>query len=85
MSLLLERENGYAHQVESTDGMLETRMLGRGVNHVGHAELLDAGESLHQRVLHNVEQQSSGNLDESEYGIVNYFRIVHCRENRVSR
>jgi hypothetical protein len=77
MPFLLERENGLAHQVEGTDGMLKTRVLGSRINHVGHTQLLDAGESLHQRMLNDIKQKTLRNLDESEHRVVNYFRVVH--------
>ena len=77
MPFLLERKDGLAHQVEGSDGMLKTRVLSSRINHVGHTQLLDAGESLHQRMLNDIKQKTLRNLDESEHRVVNYFRVVH--------
>ena len=77
-ALLRQREDSLAHQMESTQRMLEPGVLCPRVNHRSHTELLDAREALEQAVLHDIEQQAARNAYEPEYRVVDYFEVVHC-------
>ena len=77
-ALLRQREDSLAHQVESTQRMLEPGVLCPGINYRSHTELLDARETLEQAVLHDIEQQATRNAYEPEYRVVDYFEVVHC-------
>ena len=63
--------------MEGTDGMLEARVLGGRINDRSQSELFDAGESLHQRVLYDLQQRSTRYLDKTEYRIVDNLTVVH--------
>ena len=84
MAFLLQREDGFTHQMEGSDGMLETGVLRRRVNHIGHTELFDAGESLHQRVLYDIEQQASWYLDKTENRVVDDLCVIHIAKIRIN-
>ena len=62
--------------MKGTYGMLETGMLGTGINFTGQSQLLDPCEALDQRILHDVEQYAFGDLYKSENRIVDDFTIV---------
>lgn len=59
--------------MEGAYGMMEAGVLCAGIDHGREAELLNTREALHEGVLHDIEQQSFGDLYESEDGVVYYF------------
>jgi hypothetical protein len=62
--------------VESTNGVEKSRVLGTRIYNIGHAQLLDAGEPLHERMLYDVQQKTARNLYETEHRIVDYLTVV---------
>ena len=63
--------------MECTDGMLEARMSGTGINDGGQSQLVDACEALHQRMTYDIKQETLGYFDKSKYRIVDYLGVVH--------
>ena len=47
------------------------------INHRGEAYLVDAVEALHQRMAHNLVEDASGYLDESENRVVDDSAMIH--------
>ena len=80
LSFLLQREDGLAHEVESTEGVLKTGVAGARIDDRSQPQLVDAVESLEQWMSYDVVEKSTWNLDESEYGIVDDFCFVHGLE-----
>ena len=78
-ALVLQREDGLAHQMEGSERVLEARVAGSRVDHRRQSELVDAAQTLEKRVLHDVEQQSARYLDEPEHRVIDYFEVVHIR------
>ena len=76
-AFLCECHHSLAHQVISTQRVLETGMLRSGIDHRGQTHLLDVAQTLHQRVVDNVHQDSSRNLDETEDGVVDDLSFAH--------
>lgn len=72
-----ERLNGFAHQVEGTQGVLKAGVLCSWIDNVGSPQLLDAAEAVEGRVAHNVEQQTSWHTDEPKHGVVDDFSVLH--------
>ena len=54
MSLGCEFADGFAHQVESTERVLEACVLCAGVHYGREAQLADARQALHDGVAHQV-------------------------------
>lgn len=77
VSLLLQREDGFAHQVEGSERVLQTGVLCSGIDDVGTAQLLDAAETVEGRMTHDVEQQTAWHTDEPEHGVVDDFSGLH--------
>ena len=77
ISLLLERPHSLGHQVKSTDGMLKSCMTGTGIDHRCQSQLVDAVETLEQRMLNDAVEQSTRYLDKSEYRVVDNLSAVH--------
>ena len=77
LPFLLERLDGLAHQVESPQRVLKTRMTGTRIDHRCQPQLIDTVESLKQRMLHDVIKQSSWYFDKPEYRVVDDFCVVH--------
>ena len=77
VSLLLQREDGFAHQVEGSERVLQTGVLCSGIDDVGTAQLLDAAETVEGRMAHDVEQQTARYTDEPEHGVVDDFSGLH--------
>src|SRR5574344_1252052 len=62
-----------------TQRMLKTCVLGARINNKRKSHLLDAVEALHNRMSHNVVQQSFWDVYKSEYWVVdNLSFIIHC-------
>lgn len=76
-AFLCQARHGLAHQVEGTQRVQEARVLRPGIDHTGHAHLFDARKALHQRVFHDVEEQSGWDSDKPEHGVVDDFHVVH--------
>jgi hypothetical protein len=77
LPFLLERLDGFARQVESAQRVLKTRMAGTWIDHRCQTQLIDAIESLKQRVLHDVIKQAAWYFDKPEYRVVDDFCVVH--------
>ena len=77
VSLLLQREDGLAHQVEGSERVLQTGVLCPGIDDVGTAQLLDAAETVEGGMAHDVEQQTAWHADEPEHGVVDDFSGLH--------
>ena len=77
MPFLLQGEYGLAHQMVGSDGMLKAGVLGTRVNDRSEPVLLDAGQPLHERMLHDVKKDTFGDFDESEYRIIDDFAVIH--------
>ena len=58
--------------------MLETGMLGTGINHRGKTYLLDMPQTLHQPMVDYVHQQTAWNLNESKYRIIDNLALAHA-------
>lgn len=56
--------------------MLEAGVLRSGIDHTRQAQLLNAGKALCQWMPYDIVKQSTGNLDESEYRIIDDLAIV---------
>ena len=54
-ALLLKRQYGLAYQMESSNGMQETRVLRTWINHRGHPQLANTRKALHQGMANNIE------------------------------
>ena len=76
-ALLLEREDGLTHQVEGPQRVLETGVTSSRIDHRSQSQLVDAVEPLHQRMLHDVVEQSAGYFDKPEHRVVDNLCIVH--------
>ena len=70
--------DGLPHEVERTEGMVETGVERAGVNIMGEAQLFDAPQPLEPRVLHEVEKDVIWNADETVNGVVENFLLVHA-------
>ena len=57
--------------------MLKTSVLGSRIYHAGKAQLLDAVEALHHGMCDYLHDDALGDIDESEYGVVDYLAILH--------
>ena len=77
--------DGFAHEVKSSQGVLEACVLRSWVDNRGEPHLLDAVQALKQGVLHNVVQQSFGNVDKPKDRIVYYLTLVQIGERLVSQ
>ena len=75
--LLLERQDGLAHEVEGTEGVLEAGVLCPGIDDVGSAQLLDAAEAIEGWMAHDVEEDASWHADEAEDGVVDDLGALH--------
>lgn len=75
-ALLFKRQYSLTHEVKGTDGVEEASVLGTRIDHIRHSQLLDTCETLHQWVLDNAQQESSRNLDETEYWVVYNLTVV---------
>ncbi len=65
------------HQVHSPKRMVKTRMSSSWIDIVGHAELLDAPESLKIWVLYQLVHQGAGNGDQAVDGIIDDLVLIH--------
>ena len=77
VSLLLQTDDGFAHEVHGTEGVLKASMPCSGIDYGCQSQLVDARQPLHERMPHDVEQESAWNLDESEDRVVDDFSVVH--------
>ena len=74
---LLQLEDGTAHEVVGTYGMLKSGVTCTGINHRGKPQLVYPSKTLHEGVVDNIHQQPLGYLDKSEYRIVDNLAIIH--------
>ena len=71
--------DGFAHQVEGAERVLEAGVLCAGVDYGREAQLADARQPLHDGVAHQVVEQAFGYFDEPEDGVVDDFAFVGHR------
>ena len=57
--------------------MLETSVTGTRIDDGSQSQLVDAVQSLHQRVLYDIVEQSPRYLDKPENRVVDYLVFVH--------
>jgi len=69
--------------VHRTEGMLEPRMLRRGIGVMGEAELQDPSQPLEIRVLDHIEDQRIGDRNETVYRVVDDLLLVGGMQNGV--
>lgn len=77
VAFALEGVDGETHKMEGSNGMLEAGVLCSWIDHTGESELLDTAQTIEVRVLDDVEKQSLGNANKSEYGVVDDFHLVN--------
>jgi hypothetical protein len=65
--------DGVVHQVHSPDRMMKTGVQGPGVNHIGHAQLLNPPQTLKPGVIYQVEDQVIAHRNKTINRIVKYF------------
>ena len=73
-AFLLERLYGFAHQMERSQGMLETCVLSTRIDHIRQTELLDAAKAVEGGMIDDIKQQSAWYADEAKYGIIDDFQ-----------
>ena len=68
--------DGLGSEVHRPQGVLHTRVLRTGVDVGRHAELLDAVQTLEDRMLHYIIKETARYVYKPEYGVVYYLAAV---------
>ena len=74
---------GAPHEVHGAEAVGKTGMVGSRIDHIGHADLLDAPKPLEIRVLDNVEMQLVGDADEGYIQVVIQVPPFHCQKMKL--
>ncbi len=72
----LQHPQRLLHQVQRAQSVMKTSVERARINVVRHTQLLDAAQTLHPRVVEQIEQNAFRHVDESVNGVVKYFFLL---------
>lgn len=76
MSSAAQNADGFTHQMHSAQCMVKPGMVGTRIDEVAQPQLLDTPESLHQRMLNEVENNFKWNRNKPVNRVVQNLSLI---------
>lgn len=83
VTLAPEQLDGTPHQMHGAQTVRKSGVVGAGIDHVGHADLLDPPQALEIWMLNDVKMQFVRDVDKSVDGVVDDFLLVGFHLNKI--